>query len=1020
MQDWLSFKLPDTFVDGYSKVEPKWGFSIGGGNTLGELTYISKYSRLKDEAVGVDSSHPDYGKKERWYETCRRCIEGSYTILKNHCADNRTPWNEIKAQKSAQAAFDRMFNFKWMPPGRGLANMGTMMIHEENNSATLQNCFTGDQEFITLEYGPATFAEVVGEDVTVWTPDGWSVGTVSEFGEQEVQLVTFAPTFPDGVRTLRTNHRVQVRATLDHRWIKLDGSDTTDLSVGDVVASGPAQYVSDAPLVNKDAYWEGVVHGLIFGDGVKITHQYVNGDFGFELRACDERTRKLVSPGNAVAGHFDKISYDRPSANGDPICTKRSATDMKAFPATNDLLYNQGFLLGWITADASIDGDSAFDSETVKLASQHPGAMVWLDSWAAYAGWIVVGFNLDPVTETNYGTRSNPCARITLTRREVPFKVLALDRVGSVEPVYCVTVPDVGSFHLASGIHTGNCAFVSTGKISSRSVKEATLPFERIMEMSMNGVGVGFDVRGAGKLTIHEPTEDVITHIIEDTREAWSHSLSVLLESYFFENRPTVEFDYSKVRPKGTPLKRFGGTASGPEPLRYMHDQIRHIFKYRDGHALTETDIADIGNLAGKAAVAGGARRSAEIILGPNGSDEFMNLKNKDLNPERNGMLTEGGKIIKDEDGNDLYSEDGGWGHLSNNSVIAEVGGDYSHLVDSIATNGEPGLVYLDLIRKYGRLDDAPNDKDHRVMGVNPCSEQSLEHMELCCLVETYPYHHESYEDYRETLKAAYLYAKAVTLMPTIWPESNEVMQRNRRIGTSVSGVAQFVEDRGIQELRDWLVKGYDFICHRDSVYSEWLGIRESIKKTSVKPSGTVSLLAGATPGKHWPEFVSYIRRMRLMNTDPMIAALEKAGYTVEPDVMDPKNTVVVEFPTLGPDVRNHTEVSVWEKTHMAAMLQRYWADNQVSATLTFRSDEKGQIGPIISNFDGQLKSISFLPILEDTTTYAQMPYEARPREEIEASMKGIKKLNLKSIYDSKQGKQAEGEKFCSNDHCEI
>lgn len=703
-EDWLSFKLPDTFIEGYSKTEPKWGFSIGGGNTLGELTYISKYSRLKDEAVGYDKSHPDYGKKERWYETCRRCIEGSYTILKNHCADNRTPWNEIKAQKSAQAAYDRMFNFKWMPPGRGLANMGTMMIHQENNSATLQNC-----------------------------------------------------------------------------------------------------------------------------------------------------------------------------------------------------------------------------------------------------------------------------------------------------------------------------AFVSTEKISSRSVKEATLPFERIMEMSMNGVGVGFDVRGAGKLTIHEPTDDVITHIIGDTREEWSHSLSVLLESYFFENRPTVEFDYSPIRDKGTPLKRFGGTASGPEPLKYMHDQIRYIFKYRDGQKITETDIADIGNLAGKAAVAGGARRSAEIILGPNGSDEFMNLKNPLVNPERNGiMLNEDGTKIVDDEGMTVYAEDGGWGHLSNNSVIAEVGGDYSHLVDSIALNGEPGLVYLDLIRKYGRLDDAPNDKDHRVMGVNPCSEQSLEHMELCCLVETYPYHHDSYEDYRETLKAAYLYAKAVTLMPTIWPESNEVMQRNRRIGTSVSGVAQFVEDRGIQELRDWLVKGYDFICHRDSVYSEWLGIRESIKKTSVKPSGTVSLLAGATPGKHWPEFVSYIRRMRLMNTDPMIAALVKAGYTVEPDVMDPKNTVVVEFPTLGPDVRNHTEVSVWEKTHMAAMLQRYWADNQVSATLTFRSDEKGQIGPIISNFDGQLKSISFLPILEDATTYAQMPYEARPREEIEASMKGIKKLNLKSIYDSKQGKQAEGEKFCSNDHCEI
>src|SRR5690606_2022658 len=142
-----------------------------------------------------------------------------------------------------------------------------------------------------------------------------------------------------------------------------------------------------------------------------------------------------------------------------------------------------------------------------------------------------------------------------------------------------------------------------------------------------------------------------------------------------------------------------------------------------EGQKITETDIADIGNLSGKAAVAGGARRSAEIILGPDGSEEFLNLKNNTVNPVRNGLLVEDGEVVG-------YSDDGGWGHLSNNSVIAEVGGDYTHLVDSIATNGEPGLVYLDLIRKYGRLDDAPNNKDHRVMGVNPCSEQSLEHME--------------------------------------------------------------------------------------------------------------------------------------------------------------------------------------------------------------------------------------------------------------------------------------------------
>lgn len=700
---YLSFALPDEFVKEFAHIQPNWGFQVGAGNTLGEWTFMTKYSRKKDESIGYEPGDQDYGKKERWYETCRRCVEGYMSILKDHCVYHRTPWNEHKAQRSAKDAYERMFYFKWTPPGRGLANMGTKMVHEENNSATLQNC-----------------------------------------------------------------------------------------------------------------------------------------------------------------------------------------------------------------------------------------------------------------------------------------------------------------------------GFVSTEKISVRSVREATLPFVRLMEMSMNGIGVGFDVRGAGKLTLHEPTDERYIHVIDDTREAWAESLGVLLESYFFENRPTVEFDYSMIRPAGTLLKRYGGTASGPDPLMLMHECIRGILGGRSGEKLSERDIVDINNLSGKAVVAGGARRTAEIALGPPDSDEFLQLKNADVNPERNGvMVNTDGEVVYDEEGNKKWVGDGGWGNLSNNSVLAEVGGNYDHLVPNIAMNGEPGLLYLDLTQQYGRLVDPPNNRDHRVVGVNPCAEQALEHMELCTLVETYPYHHDRYEDYRETLKAAYLYAKAVTLLPTPWPESNEVMQRNRRIGTSVTGVVQFTEERGLQTLREWLDKGYEFVCHRDVIYSEWLGVRESNKKTSVKPSGTTSLLSGTTPGKHFPEFVVYLRRYRLMKLDPMVAIARKAGYHVEPDVTDPKNTVVVTFPARGPDVRSQEQVSVWEKTHLAAMLQRYWADNQVSATLTFREDERDQIGPIINNFDGQLKVMSFLPILEHGA-YAQMPYEAITIDEWEALASAARPIDFDAIYDSAESRQAEGEQFCNNDSCVI
>lgn len=121
---------------------------------------------------------------------------------------------------------------------------------------------------------------------------------------------------------------------------------------------------------------------------------------------------------------------------------------------------------------------------------------------------------------------------------------------------------------------------------------------------------------------------------------------------------------------------------------------------------------------------------------------------------------------------------------------------------------------------------------------VNGCAES----YELCCLVETFPHHHESLEDYIRTLQSALLYAKTVTLGATHWPQTNAVMLRNRRIGTSMSGVAQFVAARGMGALHDWCNAGYAALRKHDKSLSERFAVRESVKLTSIKPSGTVSL----------------------------------------------------------------------------------------------------------------------------------------------------------------------------------
>ena len=320
-------------------------------------------------------------------------------------------------------------------------------------------------------------------------------------------------------------------------------------------------------------------------------------------------------------------------------------------------------------------------------------------------------------------------------------------------------------------------------------------------------------------------------------------------------------------------------------------------------------------------------------------------------------------------------------------------------------------------MQKYGRMADEPNWKDHRACGGNPCLEQTLESYELCCLVETFPTNHDSLEDYLKTLKYAYLYAKTVTLGKTHWPETNRVMLRNRRIGCSMSGIAQFLAARGMSSLINWMDAGYQHIQKLDDEYSNWFAIPKSIKTTSIKPSGTVSLLAGATPGIHFPESRYYIRRMRLGRLSNLVAPLEKAGYKIEPAFGAEKDTVVVEVPVdVGEGVRTVSEVSMWEQLALAAVAQRYWADNQVSCTVTFDPENEGdQLGHALDVFQYQLKGVSFLPRL-DHGAYPQMPYESIDVDTYNAMEAKLGKLSFGRI----RGEEIVIERFCDNDGCEI
>jgi adenosylcobalamin-dependent ribonucleoside-triphosphate reductase len=538
-----------------------------------------------------------------------------------------------------------------------------------------------------------------------------------------------------------------------------------------------------------------------------------------------------------------------------------------------------------------------------------------------------------------------------------------------------------------------NCAFVSTNEISTNF----SAPFCFMMDMLMLGVGVSGDTKGTGTVKIISPrvAEPDDIFVVEDTREGWVTALEMVLNSFIGKGK-LQNLDVSKVRPGGTPIKGFGGIASGPGPLVDALIDIKKLLDPKNNggedYKIRSDQIVDIFNLIGKCVVAGNVRRSAELMLGDPDDEVFRKLK---------------------QDKEKLMSHR--W--ASNNSIIAKIGMDYSQYALDTAVNGEPGYFWLENSQKYGRFIDAPNWKDRRSLGTNPCSEQTLESFELCNLVETYPSNHETIEEWITTLKFAYLYAKSVTLLLTHDERTNAVMGRNRRIGLSASGIIDAFNKFGRRKTLTAMDKGYKYVQNLDKIYSDWLCIPRSIKMTTVKPSGTVSLLAGVSPGIHYPHSEYYIRRIRIMQNSPLIPILKKANFPIEKDKYSP-NTSVVSFPMKEEYFyKGKNDVSMWEQVKNAVDLQYYWSDNQVSITVTVKEEEKQDIKTVLESFEDSLKSISFLPLIEHG--YEQPPYE-------EINEETYKKLNskIKSLdYEKLNGNGAVhdyDEKYCTNDSCEI
>ncbi len=310
---------------------------------------------------------------------------------------------------------------------------------------------------------------------------------------------------------------------------------------------------------------------------------------------------------------------------------------------------------------------------------------------------------------------------------------------------------------------------------------------------------------------------------------------------------------------------------------------------------------------------------------------------------------------------------------------------------------------------------------------VHNCSEIPLESAEVCNLAEVFPTRCCDAkgvfvrDKFMKACDIATFYTTVVTLLPTHRPETNVVVARNRRIGVSLSGVAMWKDSLGATQITRLCRDAYRFVVERNAVYAAQFGIPRSIRVTTIKPSGSISLLAGTTPGMHYPAFKYFIRRIQ-MGKNEVFRELARAGYPWEDRIVDPAtgrtdpNTAVVEFPGAYDCARTAEEVGMWEQLAFLALLQREWADNSVSVTISFHPETEGhQIEHALGMYLPVVKSLSMLPHTP-LGAYPQMPYEGISKEEYERRIRTVRPVQWGLVASADS--EAQPEKYCTNDRC--
>ena len=532
-----------------------------------------------------------------------------------------------------------------------------------------------------------------------------------------------------------------------------------------------------------------------------------------------------------------------------------------------------------------------------------------------------------------------------------------------------------------------NCAYMPIDHVDS---------FSETMFLLLGGTGVGYSVQKhhVEKLPdIKKPNpERTRRYLIGDSIEGWADAIKVLMESYLGYKSSTPIFDFSDIRHKGAMLVTSGGKAPGPQPLKdCIHNITKVLNNKKDGEKLTPIETHDIVCHIADAVLAGGIRRAALISLFSADDEEMISCKSGnwwEQNAQR-GRANNSAVLLRHKITKEFFM--GLWKRIE------------------LSGAGEPG-IYLS------------NDKD---WGTNPCCEIALRPFQFCNLCEVNASDIESQEDFDVRVKAASFIGTLQAgytdfhYLRDIWKRTTE---KDALIGVGMTGIGSGV------------VLGYDMkkaakmVKEENERVAQLIGINKSARTTTVKPSGTSSLVLGTSSGIHAWHNDYYLRRIRVGKNESIYSYLAtNHPELIEDEFFRPHDTAVIGIPQRAPEGAIIRHESVFQMLERVKKVSQEWIrpghrngqnTHNVSATVSIKEDEWDLVGDWMWNNRDFYNGLSVLPY--NGGTYTQAPFEDCTKEEFERLVKTLSDVDLTKVIELQDNTDLRGEAACAGGACEI